>query len=182
MGFKPTRRRGQYWDDAHALHEFLCGFPFHTTGRKEHDFETGFGTAMLASQKQFKSQVITQIDKTTTVQSVHCFGKKHRPDITLDESGIAIEIKYITYDGLKEAIGQGFLYRMRYRFVFLVLVVSEERKVIYDDLHAAKEKDLEDSLSYLAGQLNIFTYIVPAFSLKPGVRKCFAFFEDAPTT
>ena len=121
--------------------------------------------------------MITQIDKSTTVRSIYCFGKKHRPDIALDENGIAIEIKFVTYDGLKEAIGQGFLYRLRYRFVILVLIISEDRKFIYSDLNGGKEKDLEDTLHYLADNMNIFTYIVPAFNIKPGMRKCISFFE-----
>ena len=179
MGFEVGRRRGKYWDDAQKLDHLIGDYPFHTTGKKEHDFETGFASTLMATRSQFSSKVITQIDKSTTVQSIYCFGKRHRPDITLDDNGIAIELKFVTYDGLKEAIGQGFLYRLRFRFVFLILVVSEERRIIYDDLHAAKEKDLEDTLSYLADNMNIFTYIVPAFPLKPGVKKCFSFFGSS---
>jgi hypothetical protein len=88
-----------------------------------------------------------------------------------------MEIKFITYDGLKGAIGQGYLYRLRYRFVFLVLIISEDRKTIYYDLNDGKEKDLEDTLHYLADSMNIFTYIVPAFPIKPGMRKCVSFME-----
>jgi len=98
--------------------------------------------------------------------------------MTLDEHGIAIEIKFITYAGLKEAIGQGYLYRLRYKFVFLILIISEARKSIYFDIAAGKEKDLEDTLQHLADSMNIFTYIVPAFSIKqPGVSKCISHFE-----
>ena len=35
-------------------------------------------------------------------------------------------------------------------------------------------KDLEDILKYLANGMNVFTYIVPAFSLKTGQKKVFA--------
>ena len=41
---------------------------------------------------------------------------KHRPDMTLGDTGAAVELKYITYAGLKEAIGQGFLYRRFYGY------------------------------------------------------------------
>ena len=108
---------------------------------------------------------------------MYCFGKNHRPDLTLEENGIAIEIKFITYAGLKEAIGQGYLYRLRYKFVFLVLIISEGRKNIYEGLDIGKEKDLEDTLSHLAASMNIFTYIVPVFSIKPGTKKCLHFFQ-----
>jgi hypothetical protein len=41
--------------------------------------------------------------------------------MTFDENGIAIELKFINSSGLaglKDAIGQGHLYRLRYKFVF----------------------------------------------------------------
>ncbi len=177
MGFEVGRRRGRYWDDAKKLDETLQEYPFHTTGKAERDFENGIASSLMTMKKHFNSEVITQIDKSSSVRSIYCFGKKHRPDIALDENGIAIEIKFVTYAGLREAIGQGFLYRLRYRFVFLVLIISEERKSIYIDLNSDKEKDLEDTLQHLADNMNIFTYIVPAFNLKPGLKKCISFFE-----
>jgi AMMECR1 domain-containing protein len=58
-----------------------------------------------------------------------------------------------------------------------VLIISKDRSTIYEDIHAGKEKDLEDTLQHLADTMNIFTYIVPAFSTKSGIRKCYGFFE-----
>lgn len=177
MSFEVSRRFGRYWDDCKELDELIYNYPFHTTGKNERDFENGFATSLIVAQKNFNCNVITQIDKSTSVKSIHCFGKKHRPDMTLDENGVAIELKFITYSGLKDAIGQGYLYRLQYKFVFLILVISEDRKVIYDDIHSGKEKALEDTLQHLADNMNIFTYIVPAFNLKPAVKKCYSFFE-----
>ena len=179
MGFEAGRRRGRYWDDAQKLSDLIYKFPFHTTGKNEKDFETGFATTLMVSKDNFESDVITQIDKMTTVQSVYCFGKKHRPDMALDENGIAIELKFVSYAGLKDAIGQGYLYRLRYKFVFLVLIISEERQSIYHDLNNKQEKDLEDTLRHLADNMNIFTYIVPAFDTSkiPGMKKVISFFD-----
>ena len=177
MSFEASRRHGRYWEDCKALHEMIRDYPFHTTGKSERDFENGFGSGLLMSKKLFNCNVITQIDKSTSVKSIYCFGKRHRPDMTLDENGIAIELKFITYSGLKDAIGQGYLYRLQYKFVFLVLVISEDRKSIYEDLCIGKEKDLENTLQHLADNMNIFTYVVPAFNLKPGMAKCHSFFE-----
>lgn len=182
MGFELVRRRGKYWDDCKQLHRFLKKYPFHTTGKNERDFENGLASFLLgmeisSKEKPFNAPVISQIDKKTKVQSVYCFGKNHRPDIAFGENGIAIEMKFVTYAGLKEAIGQGFLYRLRYKFVFLVLIISESRSVIYDDLHENKEKDLHDTLKYLAKTMNIFTYVVPAFEVKLGKKKCISYFE-----
>jgi len=109
---------------------------------------------------------------------VYCFGKNHRPDITLGDDGAAVELKFVTYAGLREAIGQGFLYRLRYKFAFLILIISEDRASIYNDLAINEEKDLHDTLRYLAKNMNIFTYVVPAFVPKPGIKKCISFFTE----
>lgn len=180
MGFKTGRKKGMLWEDALQLDSVIRDFPFNTTGKNEREFETGFATTLMAMKSLFKSDIITQIDKSTTVQSVFCFGKKHRPDLSFEISnslGVAVEIKFVNYAGLKEAIGQGIFYRLRYKFVFLIIVISEKRKSIYEGIDIGKEKDLEDILSYLATNMNIFTYIVPAFNIKPGTRKCIHFFQ-----
>jgi hypothetical protein len=180
MGFETVRRRGRIWKDAQTLDATIRNFPFHTSGTSESEFERGFATHLMASKTSYNCDVITQIDRETTVQSVYCFGKKHRPDMTLNENGIAIEMKLITYAGLKNAIGQGHLYRLRYKFVFLVLVVSGQRKTVYEEIENGQEKDLEDTLEYLSANMNIFSYIVPAFSVqRPGMRKAISFFPES---
>ena len=177
MSFENSRRNGRYWNDCKTLTKLINKFHFNTTGKNERDFETGFANTLMHDRDKYSCNVITQIDKETTVQSVYCFGKKHRPDMSLDEDGVAIELKFVTYDGLKDAIGQGYLYRLKYRFVFLVLIISESRHTIYEDLCAGKEKDLEDTLQYLADHMNIFSHIVPAYTTQSNQKKCFSFFE-----
>lgn len=178
MGFESARRHGRFWDDAKALDKIIHNFPFNTTGKSERDFENGFASILMNSKENFNCQVLTQIDKSVTVESIYCFGKNHRPDMTLDKNGIAIELKFITYAGIKDAIGQGYLYRLKYRFVFLALIISEDKKEFYFDLDEGKEKHLEDALQHLADNMNIFTYIVPQFTLKPGMKLCHSYFEQ----
>lgn len=175
MAFEFGMRRGQIWDDAKALDNFIQGFPFHTTSKKERDFENSFASGLINNRNIFNSQIMSQIDVNTSVTSVYCFGKKHRPDMTLGDNGIAIEMKYITYGGLRDAIGQGHIYRISYKFVFLILIISKERKVIYRDLMEEKEKNLKDILYKIANDMNIFTYIAPAFKIDPGMKKCIEF-------
>lgn len=177
MGFESSKRFGRYWEDAKQVHQLIHAYPFNTSGKSERDFENGFATSLIMAKGNFKSKPHTQIDKDTTVGSVFCFGKQHRPDMALGDSGSAIELKHITYAGLKDAIGQGVLYRLRYRFTFLILIVSNKRKHIYYDISTGKEKDLIDTLHYLADNLNIFTYVVPAFKPTPGCKHCYSFFE-----
>ncbi len=180
MGFEVGRKRGSIWEDAKFLHKTILEFPFQTTGNEEKVFERGFATTLMATKNSYNSQVITQIDKENPVKSIYCFGKNHRPDMTLGEDGIAIEMKFITYSGLKSAIGQGHLYRLSYKFVFLVLIVSEKRKQLYEEIENGQEKPLEDVLNYLAEDMNIFSYIVPAFRIrKPAIRKVVSFFPES---
>ncbi len=180
MGFKLARRTGKYWDDAERLHKLINKHNFNNTSKNEREFEIGLGNALDTLNDQFNCRIISQTNKDTRIESIYCFGKKHRPDIALDDDGIAIELKHITYAGLKDAIGQGYLYRLQYRFVFIVLVISKTRKTMYEDLCNGKEKDLEETLQHLADNMGIFTYIVPAFALKsgPSMKKCHSFFES----
>jgi hypothetical protein len=180
MGFEPVKRRGSYWEDVKKIDEVIKDFPFHTTGKCEKDFENGFSTALMAMQSDFENEVITQIDKTRKVKSVFCFGKNNRPDLTISKDGIAFEIKYFSNssDGFNEAIGQGYLYRLQYKFVFIILVIGEKKKDLYYNIAEGKEKNMEDILYHLSKEMNIFTYIVPAFEIKkPGTSKCLTFFK-----
>ena len=179
MGFEVVRRRGRVWEDTKILHSMLMKFPFQTTGGSERDFERGFATTLINNREDYNLPVHSQIDRDTQVESIYCFGKKHRPDVTLGENGVAIEMKYISYAGLKDAIGQGYLYRLRYKFVFIVLIFSEDRKDVYHEIEEGKEKDLEDMLTHLEEEMNIFTYIVPSFKPKgTAVRKVISFSPD----
>ena len=178
MGFEPTKRRGSIWEDAKTLNELILEYPFNMTGKDEKDFEMGFSSTLVNKKPPFNNSVISQTSKSAKVESVYCFGKNHRPDLTINEDGIAVEMKLVPYEGLKQAIGQGFIYRLRYKFVFLVLIISDEKKSFYEDLADGKEKDLEDLLSYLSEKMNIFTYIVPTFNItKPAMKKCVSFFK-----
>lgn len=176
MGFAPVRRRGKIWDDAKKLHSLIMGFPFQTTGSNERSFEQGFAVTLLNTKKEYNQTIYSQVDRDNHVQSVYCFGKHHRPDIAIGSDGIAIELKYISYAGLKNAIGQGHLYRIQNKFVFLILIFSKDRKEVYYDIEKGKESDLENTLRHLEKNMNIFTYLVPSFKLNgTAVRKVIPF-------
>lgn len=166
------------WDDAQKLDKIITDFPFHTTNKNEKAFEIGFSQTLMSEKLRFNNKIITQIDKTRKVESVYCFGKNNRPDLTIDKDGIAIEIKFTSYEGLREAIGQGFVYRVGYKFVFLLLIIDQKAKQLYEAIENGKEKNLDDMLESLANDMKIFTYIVPAFVIKkPGIRKCIKYFK-----
>ncbi|MCI5523029.1 MAG: hypothetical protein MR449_02715 [Spirochaetia bacterium] len=186
MGFESGKRKGNIWNDVLFIDSLIKQKGASTdkknnsgimniSGKDERTFETRFSSLLEANTDRLNGKIITQQNNDTSVQAVYCFGKKHRPDMSVNEDGIAIEIKYInnSLDGLKMALGQSLMYRLRYKFVINLIVVSEENKEIYEKAINDEEKDLEDIMKYLADSLNIFTYIVPGFSLKNNQKRVF---------
>lgn len=175
MGFEKGKRTGKNWEDILFIDSLIKnsdkknnGSIMNITGKEEKDFELRFSSLLDANKVKLNGNLISQQNKDTTVKQIYCFGKKHRPDMTIKDDGIAIEIKYINdnFDGVKMALGQSLMYRLRYKFVINVIVISEKNKDVYEKAVNGEEKDLEDILKYLADDMNVFTYIVPAFSLK----------------
>ena len=182
MGFEKGKRTGKNWEDVLFIDSLVknadkknTGSIMNITGKKEKVFELRFSSILDANKRNLNGKLISQQNKDTTVKQIYCGGKKHRPDMVINDDGIAIEIKYIksSFDGVKMALGQSFMYRLRYKFVINIIVISEENKDVYEKALNGEEKDLEDILKYLANDMNVFTYVVPAFPLKTGQKKVF---------
>lgn len=182
MGFEKGKRTGKNWEDILFIDSLIKnsdkktnGSIMNITGKEEKAFELRFSSLLDANKVKLNGNLISQQNKDTTVKQIYCFGKKHRPDMTINDDGIAIEIKYINdnFDGVKMALGQSLMYRLRYKFVINVIVISEKNKDVYEKALNGEEKDLEDILKYLADDMNVFTYIVPAFSLKNNQKRVF---------
>lgn len=182
MGFEKGKRTGKNWEDILFIDSLIKnsdkknnGSIMNITGKEEKDFELRFSSLLDANKVKLNGNLISQQNKDTTVKQIYCFGKKHRPDMTINDDGIAIEIKYINdnFDGVKMALGQSLMYRLRYKFVINVIVISEKNKDVYEKAVNGEEKDLEDILKYLADDMNVYTYIVPAFSLTKGQKRVF---------
>lgn len=182
MGFEKGKRTGKNWEDILFIDSLIKntdrksdGSIMNITGKEEREFELRFSSLLDANKKNLNGKLISQQNKDTTVKQIYCFGKKHRPDMAINDEGIAIEIKYISgsFDGIKMALGQSFMYRLRYKFVVNVIVISEDNKTVYEKALNGEEKDIEDILKYLADDMNVFTYIIPAFSLKKKQKRVF---------
>jgi hypothetical protein len=170
MAFQSGHRRGQVWDDVKTLDRIIQNTRFNLTGKSEREFELAFMSSVSANRDRINGAIHSQVDKDTIVRSVYLFGKKHRPDLTINEDGIAVEIKFLSnsLDGLKQAIGQSIFYRVRYRFVMNLFVIDEKYKETYLKGANEEEKDLEEILKDLSSDMNIFSYLVPAFN--PGAN------------
>ena len=174
MGFEKGIRRGSLWDDVITIDAIIKKTRFNLTGRSEREFELAFTQTLVANSDRLNGKIFSQTDQETIVKSVYCFGKRHRPDLTINEDGIAFEIKYLSdsLDGIKFALGQGMLYRLRYKFVFNILILAKSHKETYSKASKGEERDLEDIFKYLGDETNIFSYIVPAFSAAPNLKSC----------
>lgn len=58
MGFEAGRRSGRYWDNCKRTDKLIQHFPFHTTGKNESDFESGFASSLIAMRNSFNSKII----------------------------------------------------------------------------------------------------------------------------
>ena len=58
-------------------------------------------------------------------------------------------------------------------FLLIGSITKWDLKDVYEKAVNGEEKDLEDILKYLADDMNVFTYIVPAFSLKNNQKRVF---------
>jgi len=166
MAFQTAYRSGKVWDDVKKLHSIIKKTNFKVNFKNEREVENNFMAAISQHEEALNGEVYSQLHKDKVVKSVYLFGKNHRPDLTINEDGIAVEIKFLsnTLDGLKQAIGQSIFYRVRYRFVINLFVIDEKYKEVYLDAIKEKEKDLEEIFKDLSSDMNIFSYIVPNFS------------------
>lgn len=176
---KEGRRRGKVWDDLSVLDDVICNNSFNRSGDKEKDFER-YLTGFISSKKdKFSDVAISETDKEgTPIRQAYCFGKNHRPDMAIGGDGIVIELKYGNIDNIKQAIGQSIIYRLEYKFAVTVYILPKENKELYEDITSgAKENNIKEILKYLADELNIFTYIIPAFKIGVGIPKVYKTFN-----
>ena len=80
-------RRGQVWDDIQTLNKIIHNTRFNLTGKSRQEFELAYLSSVNANAEHISDQIMSQVDKDTTVRSVYLFGKKHRPDLTINDDG-----------------------------------------------------------------------------------------------
>ncbi len=168
MGFERGKRFGKVWDDVGFIDNKIKKFKWNLSHSDERGFETAFASVLNDNSEKLNGDVISQVDKDVHVQSVYCFGKNHRPDLTINEDGIAIEIKFLdtSFDGVKMAFGQSIMYRLKYKFVIIIFVVSEANKDLYLGAADGKENEMVSIMKYMAEELNVFSYVVSSFDTK----------------
>jgi hypothetical protein len=102
------------------------------------------------------------MDEVQKMTKASLFGFSHWPDVSIGNSGTAVEIKVVQGGpGVRDILGQAIAYRMHYRFVILVLIdQTQEGKIV--ELCQNKDSQEYHLLSGLANNLSIFTIVGPA--------------------
>jgi len=131
-------------------------------GQSEREFEHTI-VAHLQSSKEIALNLITQIDidEVEKITKSNLFGFTYRPDMSIGNSGTAIEVKIIdSGQRIRDILGQAIAYRMHYRFVILVLIdqTADSKVVETCGLKNSQECNL---LFGIAENMNVFTIIGP---------------------
>ena len=163
LGFAPNKKSGQHYDLAMFALQKASRVNLLLKGQTEKHFEYTI-VSHLQSSRRLRKNLITQIgiDEVQKMTKATLFGFSHWPDVSIGNSGTAIEIKVVQGGpGVRDILGQAIAYRMHYRFVILVLIdQTEEGKIV--ELCRDKDSQEYQLLSGLANNLSIFTIVGPA--------------------
>lgn len=162
FGFVNSRREGIHFDLARFAFKRLKKVNLSLKTNSEREYEQAI-VSNLQSSKRLRNNLITQVSDAEVEKITHAnlFGFKHRPDATIGNSGTAIEIKLITNGtNIRDALGQGLVYRVNYRFAILVLADNTPDKSVVELCRKSSSKEYE-FLMYLANEFNIFSIVGP---------------------
>ncbi len=172
MTFKRGKQSGKLWADLQNVTHYIEQANCNNTSNTERQFENLIYGCLDANRNHLNHEVIFQRNTNQSVNSAEFFGKNHRPDMSIDSDGVAIELKFVnsSLDSVRTAIGQGFIYRKSYKFVMLVLVLSKDHEELFNhayDNNLAKSDT--DNLFHKLADDNIFTILKAGFSVRKGI-------------
>ena len=162
LGFAPNKKSGQHYDLAMFALKKASKANLLLKGQTEKHFEYAI-VAQLQSSPRLRKNLITQVgmDEVQKMTKASLFGFSHWPDVSIGNSGTAVEIKVVQGGpGVRDILGQAIAYRMHYRFVILVLIdKTPDGKIV--ELCQIKDSQEYQLLSGLANNLSIFTIVGP---------------------
>lgn len=153
--FKPAKRTGIHWKNLQKAIRTIKKIPLDIRGDSERKFEDRISGALTLV---FKDAFIDQRNTQQVMTRVPLFDHDHRPDMSIETDGVAIEVKVIkSGQSFREAIGQSLIYRLGYRFV-LVIWIDKSKKKTYKSLVEDKKSDENKFLKQLE-ENNIYCII-----------------------
>lgn len=162
LGFVPGKKKGQHYELAMFALDKAKKCNLNLKGQTEKHFEFSI-VSFLQSSPRLRKNLITQIgvDEVEKMTKASLFGFSHWPDVSIGNSGTAIEIKVVQGGpGMRDILGQAIAYRMHYRFVILVVIdQTPEGKVV--ELCRDKTSQEYRLLAGMADELNVFSIVGP---------------------
>ena len=124
--FKNGRHTGKHWENLQKAREIIERLSLDIKAKDERKFEDRISGALQPNFNTF----IDQRNFKQVMTRVTIFEHDHRPDMSIDKDGIAIEVKSVkSGSSFREAIGQSVIYRLGYRFVIVVWVDWTKNKI-----------------------------------------------------
>lgn len=152
--FKSSRRHGVHWDNLQRARTIISRLSLDINAEDERKFEDRISGALQPNFETF----IDQRNIKQTMTRVTLFGHDHRPDMSIDKDGIAIEVKTArSGSSFREAIGQSMIYRLGYRFAIVVWVDFTKDKM-YKTVCSKVDSNEQDFIKELEDN-NIFCFI-----------------------
>ncbi len=123
--FKTGKRTGIHWENLNKAKDIIKRLSLDIKAYDARKFEDRISGALQPNFEKF----IDQRNIKQVMTRVTLFGHDHRPDMSIDKDGVAIEVKTAkTGSSFREAIGQSMIYRLGYRFVIILWVDSTRDK------------------------------------------------------
>lgn len=123
--FLPAKRTGYYWDSLQKAIEIIDRVSLDISADDERKFEDRLSGALQPNFKDF----IDQRNLKQVMTRITAFNHDHRPDMSIGEDGVALEVKVLRNgQSVREALGQSLIYRLGYRFVIIVWVDATKTK------------------------------------------------------
>ncbi len=136
--FKASKRNGKYWKDLQNATHLIKKMSLDISGTEERKYEDRLSGLLSV---HFESNFIDQRSLKQVVTRISLFNHDHRPDMSIDTDGTAIEVKMATSgQSFRDAIGQALIYRTGYRFV-LIIWIDRTKDKTYKKLIEDKTKD-----------------------------------------
>lgn len=134
--YKRSLRTGKYWKNCQKCIRTIKNIPLDVSGHDERKFEDRISGGLAL---RFKDSFIDQRNEQQVMTRVSLFDHDHRPDMSIDTDGVAIEVKMIkTGSSFREAIAQALIYRLGYRFVIIIWIDKTKNKT-YKELLSDKK-------------------------------------------
>lgn len=124
--FLTGKRTGKYWESLQRAKEIIERLSLDVSSVTEREYENRISGALQPNFPSF----IDQRNIQQVMTRVTLFQHDHRPDMSIDKDGIAIEVKPAKGgSSFREAIGQAMIYRLGYRFTIIVWVDGTKDKM-----------------------------------------------------